>query len=224
MALGVAAGCGTMVELPEADAIPVVEGLLLADSATSLFRVTWALRSEHQRAEPIAPELVRLRLSGPTGSAPLVAAADSPGFLRAALPITRGAVYRLVGRVGDREVEAVTSVPARFEVAEPREPLWLRPDSIGRPPFRWSAVGASGFFARGARLSPGVRIDTRDTAGFLILERPDPGADSTPLTFFAISPAADDYLFGGPHPRTNIPGAFGYLGGAIAVRRVVRWR
>lgn len=227
LAASAAAACGTVVELPPpGDRTPVIEGLLLADSTTSLFRIVWELNpGQGLDPEPVPDDQVQLELAGATGpAARLVPVADSPAFHRAALPILRGGRYRLAGRLAGRNVTAVTTIPVRFDVAEPTDPLVLRPDAIGRPAFRWSASGAAAFYARGARLSPAIEINTRDTVGYLAIEPPPPGTTATALTLYAITREAEAYLFDLVAPRTNVEGAFGFLGGGIAVGRTVRWQ
>lgn len=227
LAVSAAAACGTVVELPPpGDRIPVVEGLLLADSTTSLFRIVWEVNAEQGLdAEPVPSDQVHLELAGRTGpAARLVPVADSPAFHRAALPIVRGGTYRLAGRLAGRSVTAVATIPLRFDVMEPTEPLVLRADAIGRPAFRWGASGAAAFYARGARLSPAIQLNTRDTAGYLAIEPPPPGTTTTALTLYAITREAEAYLFDLVAPRSNIEGAFGFLGGGIAVGRTIRWQ
>jgi hypothetical protein len=220
--------CGTTVELPPApERIPVVEGFLLADSSTSLFRIVWSQplgRPVVDSTEPVAAPLVHLVLRGPAGaSGTLAPVADSAGYHRVRLAIQRGALYRLEGTVDGVGLAAETTVPSRFDVAAPGDLTAVAAGSLERLPFRWSSSGAAAFFARGARFPFGA-VSTRDTMGSLSPDVRPAGTDA-PLLLFAISEEADGYLFGQPHPRTNLRGvAFGYLGSGIAIRRTVRWQ
>jgi hypothetical protein len=207
----------------------VVEALLLADSTSTLVRVVWAAPEPQgspapPAVEPIPAGQVELELSGTAGpAAPLVPAPDRPGHFRVALPIRPGAGYVLRGRAAGREIIAATVVPSRFDVAEPaRDTITAPAGALPLIPFRWTARGATAFFARGGRLSP-LRGHTRDTAGELLLERSPTGSVLTPLTLYAISADAEAYLFDLANPRSNVVGGFGYLGGGIARRKTVRW-
>jgi hypothetical protein len=50
-----------------------------------------------------------------------------------------------------------------------------------------------------------------------------PGSAASPLVLFAITAEADAYLFDLTNPRSNVQGAFGFLGAGIAVSRAVQW-
>jgi len=85
------------------------------------------------------------------------------------------------------------------------------------------AVGAAPFSLRGARLRTNFGANGRATAGELLVDPPaTPGIATFEIS--AITREADEYLFSPQYtPRSNVEGGFGYLGGAISVRRVIRW-
>lgn len=220
-----AVGCSDTVTVPDEPPPPTIEGLLLADSSRSTFRIVWPTWGHAPDGDtPIGADSVSLTLEGPGGRASLTPDPNSGGLFRVTLPIRAGERYRLEGTVAGRRIHAETTVPRRFRVESPADTI-----ELGVPPpasitFRWSSEGATAYFARGARLDilASAQGATRDTAGLVYFD-PAPGASSTSYTLFAVNLDADQYLFPYPAGRSNLEGGFGYLGGAIAVGRVVRW-
>jgi len=218
------AGCRTAVEVPESPpARPIVEGMLVADTPNTVFRLVWSDPPVgFLAANPIPASQVDLELVGPTGRAALRPLVDSAGYFAARLPIERGARYQLSGTVADRTIHAETVVPTRFDVAEPTDPIHLVRQAAPLVPFSWTADGAPSFFLRGARFRSTFRINARSTTGELLLDPPAaPGIDTVEI--LAVTREVDQYLFALVSPRSNIEGGFGFLGGAIAVWRLVEW-
>ena len=225
-ALVLLAGCGNLVDLPEAGPpLPLVEGLLIADSAAATFRLVWTDPPGTDPAvAPIPPGQVALALTGPGGRAPLEPVADSAGYFRARLPIERGGSYRLEGTIADRPVRAQVTVPARFDLRAPAEPIAIARDGFTPVAYRFDADGAAAFMATGARFRSTFSVSTRAPSGELFVDPPAPGAEQSTVVLFAITREADQYLFSRPTARSNVAGGFGYLGGAISLTREVRWQ
>jgi hypothetical protein len=217
--------CATTVSLPQFDRAPVVEGLLLADSSTALFRIVWADPPDGPpAADVVIPADVDLRLSTTSGfPARLAPLPDSASYFRAPIAIVRGGTYHLAGTIAGRAVAASTRVPTRFEVTEPAADTLRLTGAGDRRPFRWSATGAAAYYVRGARVIPAVAVNTRDTVGELLFDHPAGSPPGPTLVMFAITAEADAYLFDLANPRSNVQGAFGFLGAGIAVSRAVRW-
>jgi hypothetical protein len=218
--------CATTVTLPPAGRSPVVEGLLLADSSTALFRIVWAAPPDGPPlpAEPVLPADVDLRLQASSGlPTRLTPLADSASYFRASIAIVRGGTYHLAGTIAGRAVAASTRIPTRFDITEPSADTLRLTGPGERRPFRWSASGAAAYYVRGARVLPAVAFNTRDTVGELLFDRPAVPPAASTLSLFAITAEAEAYLFDRATPRSNVRGAFGFLGGGIAVVRAVRW-
>lgn len=217
--------CGTLVDLPDpGPAIPVIEGLLVAGSPASRFRLVWSEPLDGSgHARPIDPRLVRLELVAPAGREPLTPVADSAGYFGAGLPIDPGRTYRLEGQVDGRSIRAQATIPSRFDVALPADSLVVPRDPGFLVPYRWSAEGATAFLLRGARFRSTLGPASREPDGELFFDPPPAGVAVDSLVVFALTREADEYLFTHSSPRSNVEGGFGYLGGAIAVRRIIRW-
>ncbi len=226
LALLAPAACRTVVDLPDPPPpLPVVEGLLTADSTSTVFRLVWSSPPSAFPTEsgPIAAGQVALALTGPAGRAHLAPVLDSAGYFRAILRIERGARYELTGTIRGNPIHAATVVPARFDIALPADTLVLPGGAATLVPFHWTAVGATAFYLRGARFRTNFGANGRATTGELLV---DPPATRGIAAFevSAITREADEYLFSPQYiPRSNVEGGFGYLGGAISVRRVIRW-
>ncbi|MEZ4589406.1 MAG: hypothetical protein R2909_23770 [Gemmatimonadales bacterium] len=220
-----AAGCRDTVDVPDDRPPPVIEALLLADSNQSTFRIVWPTWGDDPGGDtPVGTDSVDLTLEGPDGRASLVPDPGTAGLFRAALRIERGKRYRLAGTVADRRILAETTMPTRFLVGWPADTVLLPTRPPASLPFRWTSEGATAYFARGARLDilSSAQAASRDTSGLVYFD-PQPGASSLGYTLFAVNLDADRYLFSFPAGRSNVEGGFGYLGGAIALERVVRW-
>lgn len=218
--------CRTLVDLPDpGPAIPVIEALLVAGSPASRFRLVWSepLASSAD-ARPIDPGLVRLDLIGPSGRAALVPVPDSAGSFGAALAIVAGRTYRLEGAIDGRAIRAQATIPARFDIALPVDSVAVPRQPGFLVPYRWSAEGATAFLLRGARFRSTLGEASRDLEGEIFFDPPPAGVTLDSLVVFALTREADEYLFTHVSPRSNVEGGFGSLGGAIAVRRIVRWQ
>jgi hypothetical protein len=215
-----AVGCGDVVTVPDLAPPPVIEGLLLADSLRSTFRIGYAATTDGADLSPIAPDSVDLALASGAVSARLIAVPDSAGFFRAELAIRRGGRYRLTGTVAGRSIHAETIVPSAFTIDEPADPVVVTLDEITTP-FRWHAEGAGGFLALGARLSPLAANATRDTIGLIYLDPRERSKSS--IQVIAITAETHAYFFA-LTGRGNVHGGFGVLGGGIATHRAVRWQ
>jgi hypothetical protein len=218
--------CRTVVDVPDAPPPwPVVEGLLTADSASTVFHLIWSSppTAFPTDSRPIAADQVALELTGPAGRVRLTPVPDSAGYFRAALAIERGARYVLAGTIGGNPIRATTVVPARFDIVLPADTLVLTEGVATLVPFDWTAEGASAFYLRGARFRTNFGANGRATSGELLVEPPATPGNVT-FEVSAITREADQYLFSPQFtPRSNVEGGFGYLGGAISVRRVIRW-
>lgn len=220
-----AAGCRDTVNVPDDRPPPVIEALLLADSIRSTFRVVWPTWGNAPGGDtPVGTDSVVLILEGPDGRASLVPDPDTAGLFRVALPIRRGEHYRLAGTVAERRILAETTIPTRFVVGWPTDTVLLPTPPPASVAFRWTSEGATAYFARGARLDvlSSAQAASHDTSGLVYFD-PRPGASSLGYTLFAVNLDADRYLFSFPAGRSNVQGGFGYLGGAIALGRVVQW-
>jgi len=214
------AGCGDVVTVPDLAPPPVIEGLLLADSLRSTFRIGYAATVDGADLSPIGPDSVDLALTSGASSARLIAIPDSAGFFRANLAIHRGGTYRLTGTVAGGSIRAETVIPSGFVIDTPPDPVMVTLDETTTP-FRWHAEGVGGFLALGARLSPLLANATRDTVGLIYL---DPRERSRPsIQLIAITAETYAYFFA-PTARGNVEGGFGILGGGVAIHRGVRWQ
>lgn len=213
------AGCRSVVDLaPPGDPPPSIEGLLVAGTNETTFRLVWPLPTgaTSSTPRPITPSEALLTLTDEGGlGAPLVARDDTVALYRVLLPIVAGHRYRLHGAVGDRTIEALTTVPLSFTIEEPTtDPI----DAAEPIPFRWRATGASAFAADVAVFGRTGATHTKSTSGTL---RVRPGHAA--LRLWAMNRDAEGYLLNLQMPQSNVTGGTGVLGGAILVERNLRW-
>ncbi|MBM4186913.1 MAG: hypothetical protein FJ206_06340 [Gemmatimonadetes bacterium] len=213
------AGCATTVELPPPpDSRPLIEAILVAGQPP-LVRVRSIGSSD--RGSLVDPAQVRLRI-GPAGGNLVALASANPaeGTFGAPLSIEPGRRYRLEGTVGSAAIRAETLIPASLEVIEPAGPV---PGGADRVPYRLRSVGATVFSLDHGAFEANRLSHSRDTVGGLFVAPVGPDRQPAELTFFALNRDGERYLFSLAAAEGNVAGALGVFGGAIAVRRPIRW-
>ena len=227
--IGVVA-CADVVSGPVLPAPPpVVEAVLVAGATTVTARVGSTDRwTDPESGQPAPLHPVRLWLESAGQAARFDSTPDSAGYYRARLPIVAGARYELHGSVAGLELRGATTVPGPLVLFEPGgDTIPLPLGRIARFRIRWSAPGASslvttdGYFVAGP--AGGAGPATRDSIADFVIAPPDRAADVS-IEWWAENADLDGYLSAGAAGRSNLEGAFGVLGGASRVRRVLRWR
>lgn len=107
---------------------PVFQLTLVAGDSSHTGTITWTAQPDSTvplPLRPVDPALVALVVSGPNGSAPVVAG-DSAGQFKVNLVAIPGGEYSVQGTVGDQIIRGSTAVPRRFELDLPN------PDTISR--------------------------------------------------------------------------------------------
>ncbi|MCC7132167.1 MAG: hypothetical protein IT352_05950 [Gemmatimonadales bacterium] len=221
------AGCAHVVDAPPPAArLPLVEAVLVVGTAPTPFRIGWVDSSQAIPVLPIDPADVQLDLIGPGARRSLVADPDSAGRFTVDLPIAAGTEYRLAGTINGQPVAGATTTPSGFSVVAPTSSPIVLPATPGVAQFvdyRWETPGATLVLADSAFFPPGYSVTRVDRGRLAILGRAA-GMTGPTIQLWALNLDADRYLFGTPAPATNLEGAFGLLGGALARRLEVTWR
>ena len=220
-----ATGCRNVVDIPPSPArIPVIEGLLIADSTNTTLRLIWAdtLGRLGDEREPIAPADVFLTLSDQGGTpVGLTARRDTVALFQVALKIRPGQRYRLSGTIAGRPVSATTVIPGPFTIDAPADRTTVR---FAVPvPFRWRASGATTYASAQAIFGQGGYSHTADTVGQLNV-RPEGVGEPSTLIVWAMNRDVQGYLYNLQVPQSNIVGATGMLGGATVTRKAISWQ
>jgi hypothetical protein len=222
--------CATPPTSPLGQRLPVIQGLLIADSLEHVFTVTWTLErvtpdDRLPEPDPVDAADVSLALRLPSGEVePLEPVAGSPGRF-----VVRGLVrpfehIQLTGNVAGIPVEASIQVPGPLTIVYPDTDTTRILSPPGTPesrrfPFAWSAPLAGAYFpspAGSALFRPEL------TSGEIFFFDPP---DTLALTILAVDLASAAFYAAGTFnlPRGNIPGLLGNFGAATSARRVFIW-
>lgn len=227
-ALGGVFGCGDTVNAPSGRPVAVVQGLVVLGQPRQSLRVEWSQPADSVfpgGGSPVAPSEVHLSLMLPDQrSVPFMPAPGIPGRFDAETTVEAGALYRLFGAVAGVTVSAEARVPAALTILVPASDT-LRISGATcivtcSVTYHWFAAGAVAYDYSQYPVDGQASISravTRDTLGTLTLTRQ---ADTTLLRVFAYDPNAAAFLLSG-NPRSNVQGAFGFLGAASLTERVV---
>lgn len=220
--------CGFDRPVTSTEALPVIQGALIAGADSQFFRLDWALDPDsgwdgHPR--PIAASDVALTISGTNGSQPLVFRPDlySPAFV-VTLPIYGDSLYTLSGTVAGLPISATTRVPHQLVVLTPSsDTVHIAADAcIGLCEIDLLLLPTSRALVLNSLTSAGTVFSTD------VLEVPyrtglvANSPSVTGIEIIALGSELAAYQLGDT-PVSNIEGAFGVFGGATRVRKTVVW-
>lgn len=219
LALGLC-GCGAEIGAPAAEGVPVIQALLVAQDSLQSAWVEWRVPADSAfgtQVRPVAPALVLLSLVLPDGSSvPFAPAAGVPGRFDAAVTVTPGSRYDLVGTVAGVAVSSATMVPGPLDIRIPAQDTVTVDSSciVCDLPYQWFAAGGAQYLYMQA-----ANGTTGDTIGVVRLIRPFAASDTVPLTVLALEAHAAAFL-AVETPQSSIRGVFGLFG---AASRAQRW-
>jgi hypothetical protein len=234
----VIAGCGEVPgEIPPGAPEPVIQMLLLSGAPRQVASVEYSAPAESAVAvvaRPIAAESVSLVIETPDNvSLPLQPVPGVPGRFVVDLTVEPLTMYRLVGTVVGRAIEADVTVPGPVIVDEPAgDTLRLSPAGGHELiPYAWHAAGAAAYLAW---ISDGMESwdgqVVHDTIGEVLISPRIVGhADTVALSVRAYESVAAAFFLAvsGARPRAgNIRGALGAFGAATLADppKVIIWQ
>jgi hypothetical protein len=220
--------CATPPTSPLGQRLPVLQGLLIADSLEHAFTVTWTLErvTPGRAPEPVPVDAaeVSLALRLPDGDLEgLEPIPESPGRFVVRATVKPLDQVRLTGSVAGIPVDVSILVPGPLTIVYPDTDttriLSSGTSSMRRFPFAWSAQSAGGYFPVPATAH--FRHDL--TSGEIVFSSFD--GDTVAFTILAVDPASAAFYAAGTFnvPRGNIPGLLGVFGAATSARRVFIW-
>lgn len=221
--------CGFDRPQAPSDALPVVRAVLVAGADSQFFRLDWAVSADSPwvtTPRPIPTGDVALNVQRGGASAPLVPRPGDPTTYVITLPIAADSTYALDGTIAGLVLSATTTLPSLLTVQAPAGDTFAIDTSTACAiascdvPYALTQEGAAA-----------VLIEARDAAGALV-QVIRLSADSgvfqlrwvstiRTLDLLAVDPNAS--AFATESPRASIDGGFGVFGGALRVRKVVRW-
>jgi hypothetical protein len=222
--------CATPPTSPLGQRLPVIQGLLIADSLEHVFTVTWTLErvtpdDRLPEPDPVDAADVSLALRLPDGDLEgLEPIPASPGLFVVRATVKPLDHVRLTGSVAGVPVDVSIQVPGPLTIVIPdtdttRILAPSGPPESRRFPFAWSALLAGAYFpwrSGSASFRPEL------TSGEIFFFDPP---DTLALTILAVDSASAAFYAAGTFnvPRGNIPGLLGVFGAATSARRVFIW-
>lgn len=222
--------CGFDRPQAPSEALPVIQGTLVAGADSQFFRLDWASSPDsvwNATPDPISAGLVALTVSGAGVSQPLVLRPGGFGVFAVTLPIFPDTTYTLSGTIDGTAVSATTTIPGPLSGTQPagdtivitaatdctflcQIPFDLR--SPGSAEIRFGAFDAGGAPRWSGQIDPDsavLHVSGDPQIASIVITAVD-------LNFFAYTGTAT--------ARSSITGGFGLFGSAVRTTKAVRWQ
>ncbi len=220
----VTTACRKIPTAPE-QPTPVVSLTLVAGAPLHVAVITEAARADSAFPSvfpAIEPARVSLRVIDSEGTAHALTPTGDPGRFAVMVQVRGGERYRLEGTIDGETVSAETIVPRSFTILTPPGDTITTADGVASlalvtVPFTYESEGASAVEARVSATADtrGTRQIVERSEGELTFIRNNAVRD---IVFFAYNSDAAEWLIRST-PRSNLNGAFGGFGAAIALQR-----